>query len=241
MRSIYNRAVQVLIWLGLGNEKTDALMTGAKQLQDRGLERGTDCKTIGKVWMESRQNPQSDEGPVPNEWRHRGNDMRIGLYQLLGRSWFRRVWVLQEVASARAALFVCGLKHVSANVFTILASLLRVHPGLHSQAVFDIINSGLLSADQRQHIQLDLYTLLIKFIKCEASDPRDRVFALLGISRDANDSEMLFADYTKDLREVIAITTKFLLSSAMDLEISADDVPNWTISEFFSQIQSLPD
>jgi hypothetical protein len=56
----------------------------------------------------------------------------------------------------------------------------------------------------------DLYNLLLKFSESEASDPRDKVYALLGISSDASDTDSLRPDYTKDLQEVIRDTSLFL-------------------------------
>jgi hypothetical protein len=36
---------------------------------------------------------------------------------LLGRSWWQRIWVMQELAVPRTALFVCGCKRVSGYYF----------------------------------------------------------------------------------------------------------------------------
>jgi hypothetical protein len=51
---------------------------------------------------------------------------------------------------------------------------------------------------------------LLKFRESRASDPRDQVYALLGISSDARDIDSLRPDYTKDLQKVIYDTSSFL-------------------------------
>jgi hypothetical protein len=55
----------------------------------------------------------------------------------------------------------------------------------------------------------DLHTLLKKFRNSEATDKRDIVYALLGISSDA--CKKLLPDYEKPLLQVICDTTLFLL------------------------------
>jgi hypothetical protein len=57
----------------------------------------------------------------------------------------------------------------------------------------------------------DLQTLLQKFGRSAASDPRDNIYALLGLSSDACDSDLLLADYSKPVRTVIKDAAVFLL------------------------------
>jgi hypothetical protein len=56
----------------------------------------------------------------------------------------------------------------------------------------------------------DLYTMLDKFRHSEATDPRDQIYALLNISSDTCDTNILRADYNKELEDVIFNTTLFL-------------------------------
>ena len=60
----------------------------------------------------------------------------------------------------------------------------------------------------------NLHILLFKFRGSLATDQRDRIFALIGMSSDASDSKILVADYKKSLSDVIRDTSLFLLSEA---------------------------
>ncbi|KAI0003888.1 HET-domain-containing protein [Xylariaceae sp. FL0662B] len=57
-----------------------------------------------------------------------------GLEYLLGQSWFRRAWILQEVANARSGLVYYGRLSVSAGVFAVAPRLIGTEPNPHSQA-----------------------------------------------------------------------------------------------------------
>jgi ankyrin repeat protein len=57
----------------------------------------------------------------------------------------------------------------------------------------------------------NLYTLLVKFRESKATDERDIIYALLGISSNAFRSDILYPDYRKSLQQVIQDTTSFLL------------------------------
>ena len=134
-----------------------------------------------------------------------------GLKALLGRPWFKRVWILQEVANARAAIVVCGTHSVSARIFAVMPFLLGIKLDPHCQAVLDIL-PGASRRESWFHQKRDLRTLLVRFNNSEATDPRDKIFALLGISSDACDARFLQADNSKSEEEVIQCTISFLLS-----------------------------
>jgi hypothetical protein len=55
-----------------------------------------------------------------------------------------------------------------------------------------------------------LYSLLKKFRTSQATEQRDLIHALLNISSDAQGSNVLLPDYTKDNAEVIQEAISFL-------------------------------
>jgi len=119
---------------------------------------GTDIR-----WMEIWSATQLASGCV---YQHVKDRQREGLEFLLGQSWFKRIWILQEVANTKTAVVVCGTMHVSARIFALAPSLLGVNPELHCQAVLDIF-PGSSREDSWWSQERDLHTLLLKLAKAK--------------------------------------------------------------------------
>jgi ankyrin repeat protein len=210
MCKIYSQAEEVIVWLGQETEETNILMDSLQRLEERSLMQGHrhwDLAQWSTFWLLVRQD--SDVEP------------RKGLDMLLGRPWFRRVWILQEIANAKKASVWCGAKSVRARTFALSPSLIGVKPERHCQAVLDIM-PGRLREETWWCESRGLYNLLLKFSESEASDPRDKVYALLGISSDAYDTNGLRPDYTKGLQEVIRDTSLFLFGPS---DVSYETMP----------------
>jgi ankyrin repeat protein len=88
--------------------------------------------------------------------------------------------------------------------------LIGVNPPPHCQSILDIM-PGRSREESWWSQRRDLQTLLQKFSRSAASDPRDNIYALLGLSSDACDNDLLRADYSKPVRTVINDAALFLL------------------------------
>ncbi|CZR67662.1 uncharacterized protein PAC_17561 [Phialocephala subalpina] len=218
MGLIYQKAERVFIWLGQGTKETDLVMDSMKSLHDIFIKK---------------------EGGWRELARFRMSVCPAGCYEgmelILSRPWFRRIWVLQEIANARVATVLCGRKSISASTFAQVPGLLGLQPDPHCQAVLDIM-PGLSRQTSWWKEKRDLYTLLKKFRESEATDERDIVYALLGISSDA--CKVLLPNYEKPLLQVIRDTTSFLLFHIY-LDSSLYIFPNWTLPEFLQSLDSL--
>ena len=91
-----------------------------------------------------------------------------------------------------------------------MPSLLEITLDLHCQSIIDIMLGSPRDSSWWAK-KRDLYIMLGKFRNSEATDPRDKIYALLGISSDTCDTGLLKADYGKDLQDVIFNTASFLL------------------------------
>lgn len=235
MASIYKRAERVIIWLGRATSETDLILRFMKQLEEESIEHAcNDWKASDKRWLDIWSSVQPLLGNVHGDLMSR---QREGLASLLRRSWFKRVWIIQEVANARAAEVMCGTKSVSAHIFALIPSLVGITPDPHCQAVLDI-----MPGPRRKHTwwtqKRDLHTLLLKFGGSEASDPRDIIYALLGISSDGCDTDILAPNYEKSIKEAIYDTISFLLHFH-DCESPIHCLPQWTLAEFLQNLDSL--
>jgi hypothetical protein len=136
MANIYKKAERVLIWLGSATNEIDLIMNSLKRLQEESLNHPChDWKHSDIRWMEIWSATQLASDCV---YQHVKDRQREGLELLLGRSWFKRIWILKEVANAQAAVVVCGTKSVSARIFALAPSLLGVNPEPYCQAVLDV-------------------------------------------------------------------------------------------------------
>lgn len=106
---------------------------------------------------------------------------------------------------------MCGDSVVSSRIFAVMSTLLKARPETHEQAVLDIMPSS--SRKYSWWVEKrDLCMLVSKFCKAEASDPRNVIYALLGISSDAYDTDALRPDYSKSLEDVVKTTVIFFLN-----------------------------
>jgi Heterokaryon incompatibility protein (HET) len=154
MRSIYQRATFVCIWLGPANTATDKAMDVLHSVGIKARNLGLDGSQGPQILMEAmkqwrklacqpsstdaqskRVDLGSPEGTVEDGASLTGDLKELyhtisgcckqenlfpveGLNNLFTRLWWSRIWVLQELALARCAVFVCGTKWLNRCCFT---------------------------------------------------------------------------------------------------------------------------
>lgn len=236
MRLVYRNAESVIVWLGPSNSEVDHVFDVMRQLDNHVLT--TDRPHTTDTW-ETRW--------TFLRWRFPGHrhDYRIenALRQILRREWFTRIWVLQEVALAKSAIITCGQSKVSSRTFVMMPSLLKIECDAGEQARLEIM-PGLLRRTSwwAENSTVELLTLLQKFGQSNASDQRDRIYALLGLSADAYNSDILRPNYEISLPETIQHCVAYLLMKTKDLpsQTPVEQLPRWDIDEFMEALENLP-
>ena len=151
----------------------------------------------GNTWG-SHEDPRD-----PDEW--------IAFRKLMERPWWRRVWVIQEVAAARGQVWVgCGSSWLRWETF--LGAALAIehykdHPffqrltylGEGTKWISDKTNLRMRD-DGRMDSWGGLLNILYMTESYAATDPRDKVFALLGFTPSL--SERINPDYRKPVEEI---------------------------------------
>lgn len=205
MDQIYRRAQRVVFWLGRLTESVDALLTMLAKLQR---------KTSGLTWSPTDFRWQLNWEQIQIDSPTDRSTLQMAFKQILERPWFRRVWILLEVANARAAVVHCGHKSVSARIFTACPSLLGYDLDPHCQAVFDV-----MPGPSRTYLwwnqERDLFTLLRRFCRTEASREHDRIFALFGLCPAVN--AKISTDYNKTIPYLIRETVAFICACDINL------------------------
>lgn len=231
MRKIYERAWSTVIWVG--NQADDS---------DNALESMKDMNTVLQFDMdESAPGPAFFEEhnlPVPR------SQAWIDIGKFLARPWFQRVWVVQEVALSSEVDVLCGHKCVSWSDISVFADTIV------RQDLKQYLDSGTEAIDKaedtgfnriRRMDRLRNYTKTLShagFIGAleegrgaKATDARDKVYALLGMSL-----AKIIPDYTKSLRDVYieasaTVDSARLISllCCVDHPDVVHDLPSWVV------------
>ncbi|KAK0670016.1 heterokaryon incompatibility protein-domain-containing protein [Cercophora samala] len=209
MRKIYQNAEEVLVWLGPGR-------TAESQLAMKFLgEVNEQVSATDQMWSwRSRQeNWRSELNYRRTMFLERLPDTTLAKYRrafedLLASPWFRRVWIIQEIACSKKASMLCGRKSVPSRTFAIAPEFLNSAVDDHVQAVLDVMPGFRRSQSWWSHTRT-LGMLLRKFRDSEATDIRDKVFALLGMAPDAEAE--ITPDYEADTRNIVQQTASFLV------------------------------
>lgn len=185
MRQIYSSAAGVCVWLGdEADGSEEAILLVEKILSP---------PRRGPGQPESAFPSLTDEGKLRNLW---------SLSSLFHRPWWDRVWVRQEVSLHRNVVVLCGNACSSFVSFEFAAKAVQYAVGLigpdmqmdHSPGSY--FNHGLEGADKVAglnnvrvaasygDVYADLCQLLFSARGCLATDPRDKVFGVLGRSGD---------------------------------------------------------
>ncbi len=251
MNMIYRCAECVGVWLGEHRDGSERLMEKMKTWKseyDRLAE--THDWNYEVALASVLPSNQAFYGPPGSAER----DAWAALNVLLAREWWRRAWIVQEATalSPSRILLFCGNSMVDWSVFR---ATLRI--GYHiSQYAMEETSSDF---EQRMGLRLDDFRLMresgayvrlvevLQFIRAfECRDPRDKVYASLGIAADVSDTDIV-PDYMKSVEDVFTDVAKFSLSrqgpSSLDFlglvvrpsedfigveyTTSSDELPSW--------------
>ncbi|KAJ2992768.1 hypothetical protein NUW58_g2055 [Xylaria curta] len=229
MRSIYNGAERVIFYLGEETALIEVLMQSLTSLQRH---------VSGGQWAPDDKRWKAAWEKVQGELllNHHGatlkNTQQQGLKEIIKRPWFRRVWVLQEVANARRALVYCGAASVRAQIFAIAPTLLDVELDSYAAAVFELM-PRYPGKSSRKPRDGDFFSILLDFRQSEASDPRDKIFALLGLCKDQDIVHKIVPDYSQTEADVVSATITYIVDGG-DIGRSVASVEEFLSGNFLS-------
>ncbi|KAF5532124.1 heterokaryon incompatibility protein [Fusarium mexicanum] len=223
MGEIYKKAEKVVIWLGYLSGSS-IMFQSAVNMFGRNLP--------SKAFREWSR----DDNRWKDQWKlieaylgsSSHDELAEALQSLLGKPWFSRVWILQEVANAKRITVGYNRGEVPGKVFSLLPHAMDVKISEQTQAVLDIMPHRLRRSQNR-----NLCNLLWEFRGCKATDPRDRIYALLGMASDMENIEIR-ADYAKEQKDVVREFCSYLLGEGWTASLPAP-----AIDELQSKLPSL--
>ncbi|KAK0669246.1 ankyrin repeat-containing domain protein [Cercophora samala] len=236
MRLVYANAQNVHIWLGPSTDDIDLLMGLMTQLDRRATKRKNCRRNSPDAWVKQWSVFMKKEGTAETSTK---TCRRKALGDLLTRPWFRRVWVIQEVFSARSAVISCGSNTIPTRVFVLMPKLMGLEVDAHTQAVLDIM-PGYLRQNSWWKDPTDLCSLLKRFGASKATDPRDNVYALIGIASDAGADGILQPDYSMSLHRVIENTILYLKYRQVPSIPGPEPATKWDLKHLLNQLDQIP-
>lgn len=227
MHMIYSAASSVVVWLGEEDDETpwvNELLSNVKGYLEANGQRN-------EAWtMPWYLNPH---------WTY--------LARLLGRTWFRRTWILQEVALARECQLRCGSfswdwQQLLLDLGSVRKSYIpQALPPLEQGLFQGAVHFCLENLDNNGWSSEHLIDLLHMATSTYATNPRDKVFAFLRLLQD--DGLDIKVDYRHSVQRVykdtavqaIGINCADILSVAGDSAWNATAglpswVPDWSCS-----------
>ncbi|KAI0127415.1 heterokaryon incompatibility protein-domain-containing protein [Xylariales sp. AK1849] len=235
MCDIYRSATTVLVWLGADENNDGACLDYLDFIGSR----------VDYDWVLSKLRPnelgQADhETHLADISEPLAYDPFPSLYSLLSRPWFDRLWIRQEIFLAKRAIVVCGDTEISYETFRTAIACAQ-SKGFRNESNADQLFYSLL---QRLKFVFDLLspnliglpTLRHKLQYCNCTDPRDRIYGVLGLITGLRDIPIMI-DYTLPVSEVYRGTVIDIIKHTNSLDIlcsselqgisSLPDLPSW--------------
>ena len=194
MRDIYSGASSVAVWLG--NEATDSAK--GFELIRRLAALANAAETIETPPRAIVAEDLEDLGLPPAmslDWQ--------AVDALYWRAWFWRVWIVQEITLAKSATVFCGPHFIS---WTTMAEAAKY---MQASLIFSVLGISPYKMTRLNRsaysyqtgTEYTLHRLLLESRLSLATDPRDHVYALLGLASDAA-SLAVQIDYKKSVADV---------------------------------------
>lgn len=217
MAAIYSKATRVLVWL-------EDRASAGDQFQGHTLaDSGPALEVIRAAAEGQSANPQ---------------DYKLGhraIRSLFERSWFRHIWVLQEVSVARQILmishsteidgyaFCLGLSRLGfasddADIQNCVRSTIHVIKGANYRP--KCVNA---CSDGPSPNTRPLAELINMYHDREATDRRDKIYALLGLSSDNGSTWDLSADYEISWQDLFYRVVRSLVGSEASVATWSED------------------
>jgi hypothetical protein len=185
MRQIYSNAQSVSVWLG---------------------EADNSCYSdVAMDYLAARKTFANNNLKPGRFWNQR---QAKGVLALGERNYWRRIWIVQELMLAKEATIYCGSKDVSWQKFEDLVNNLQAISDRgrdkHTLCVSSILDSPAIviakAKSEWDGNPQPLTTLLQLYHKHQATDIRDKIYALHGLAEDSLD---IVVDYHKSTKNLL--------------------------------------
>jgi hypothetical protein len=223
MGDVYMQAKSVVIWLG-----------GAEQTTQLALELMVAIENKEIPLVDARiDNPQplgKFLGPLADSDDH-WNALKL----MLQRTWFSRIWILQEFCLAVRFSLLCGQYEISIDKISKAASLGLGFPtsqpgktiSLPGSRMVDILR---LKKGMKERSPGNLFNILLYSSTSTATEPKDMVYGVLGMIKrsisDASPLQSMEVSYRLSTVEIYTKFTRLLVSEDLRLLLFQNHDPH---------------
>lgn len=258
MGDIYKEATNVIVWIGAQDEFTDDAMTTIRRIAK------IDPQRYAEVQPSDFFQQQVVLFRL-GVWRSLSYTHWLGLTVFLNRPWFSRIWIVQEVILSRNAIVVCGSEvfqwDLLARTLSFLAATtwhtyistatmktfpeVMAKPGAYRKLLEQEESVGIgmsavyLTTTRTGILQsgnLALFRYLIQVHRCcHATNPRDKIYALLSLSRRdrppfTTHGQEIVPSYHLTPKELYTRIARIMLLSYGDLRFLPQvEDPEWRV------------
>ena len=234
MAAVYSMASQVIAWLGPESQNSTLAL---RALNDLGVQLQVDWNIRKMTSVSTGETLTRGSDPF------RDDEIWDSVWDVLGRPWFERLWILQEVRLAREAYLFCGNEGLPWESFR--RAMLYLYTAYRPAGFLHLIRRCYSISSYGDYVagafdSLGAILEKTKFGSC--SDPRDKIFAVLSLALES-ETRGLDPDYSKPAEAVFQDLVLHFTSNLQSLNILSfcelrDDtggmrlptwVPDWTV------------
>ncbi|KAI1770981.1 HET-domain-containing protein [Hypoxylon cercidicola] len=238
MHLIYSKAGATIVWLGGEGPNTKYVNAFLENVDRIGAHKFLErLDLLGEIYVR----PVSI-GKFNTALRMTQRPVRAlrGLHELLTMPYWERVWIIQEIARAQAVSVRCGSFRFDLNTLIACSTHLKDLPKRNHTLIGAIERFRRQELDaQRGGLRMTLLESLLRSRFSLATNPRDKIYAMLGLTRDGPDL-VPTPTYTESLEEVFRqLSMAFLrsphpidsvlLSLWAPLQITVEYTPSWVV------------
>ncbi|KAI0528367.1 putative heterokaryon incompatibility protein [Xylaria digitata] len=208
MRKIYGSSYHTIVWLGYAPDANDAIGLLAHLRRRMNFDDP----------VERASRPLTELNIEHPSWP--------ALFRLINHDYWSRSWVIQEIAVSKNVIISYGGELITWDYFSSLIQLLfNTDPNTiwHISKIYrrspdpppidagiQIVSLGLVRESIKGKQSIGLFELLIASINSTATDPRDNIYAVQGISTAAGSGDIV-PDYSSTIERPFLETARYLL------------------------------
>ena len=204
MRKIYSQAENVVVWLGEDGPDDEMAFRFVPVLLSYLPPLSASHGGVARQGLVARE-----ALPIV------GSPAWIALSRIFSRPYFRRSWIIQEVALARDAVVQCGPHVIDWDLLATASSYQMGQLASDAENAHDAV-AAIMGFHRNDHGRgNNIVDALFMSYRFNCTDPRDKVFAMLGLAQ----APVLQPAYSARVEDVYLHTTQSLILDFGNLDI----------------------